>query len=359
MLSEDALSQVSTIIAVASGKGGVGKSTVTSNLAYALSSMGHQVGVLDADIYGPSQPLILGNSESPRGEAGLIFPVERKGIKFISIGSLTSADKPTIMRAPMAVNAITQFLKGVRWGKLDFLLIDLPPGTGDIQLSIAQKISLSGIIIVTTPQKLASEIARKGLLMFEALNVPVLGVVENMSGFTCEHCHHVTAPFKKGGGRDIAKRSGVRFLGEIPLDPAIMLSADEGEDPADPGIFLSLAENFLESLSISREEALKTEPTKIENDGSNIRISWRDGSFTEADAYTLRTLCPCAMCVDEKSGERILRPQDIPLSIKARNVQKVGRYGVMIEFSDGHSHGIYRLSELRKFSHPEESAISL
>lgn len=346
--------KIKSIIAIASGKGGVGKSTVATNLAHALNRLGHKVGLLDADIYGPSQPRLLGNREHPMGHDGLIVPIEQAGIKFISMGALTSSGGPVIMRAPMAVSAINQFLTGVEWGELDYLLLDLPPGTGDIQLTIAQQVSLSGVVIITTPQKMASEIAKLGLQMFAKLNVPVLGVVENMSGFTCSHCHGITEPFRKGGGRNLAKETGVPFLGEIPLDPNIMLSSDEGTNLQDLSeghvgeIFLNLAQNLLQSEVNSRQTVESLIPEKIEHDEINIRLSWRDGIKTEIDAYTLRTLCPCALCVDERTGKKILRNEDVPLTIKALNLRTVGRYGLMVDFSDGHNKGIYRFSMLKQ-----------
>lgn len=352
------LSKVTHIIAIASGKGGVGKSTIATNLAYALNRQGHRVGLMDADIYGPSQPGLMGNSDHPVGQDGFILPLNRDGIKFISMGAMTQSKGPVIMRAPMAVKAITQFLTGVLWGELDFLLIDMPPGTGDIQLSIAQQIKLAGVIIVTTPQKMAAEIAKLGLQMFETLNAPIIGVVENMSGFTCGHCHEVTAPFKKGGGFNLAREMNVPFLGEIPLDPNIMMSADEGlnlqsgdDGPAASGkVFMELALKVKEELEIALIKSSQTEPEKIEHDETLVRIKWKDGSSSEIDSYSLRLNCPCALCVDENSGQKILRPEDIPLSIRALKIRPVGRYGVMVEFSDGHDKGIFRFSRIRELA---------
>ena len=362
------IKEIKNIIAIGSGKGGVGKSTVTTNLAYALSKLGFNVGILDADIYGPSQTGLLGSEKPPVGQDGFIAPLDKSGLKYISMGSFYTGGNPAIMRAPMAVKAISQFLNGVLWGQLDYLLIDLPPGTGDIQLSIGQQVHLAGVIIVTTPQKIASEIAKKGLQMFNTLNAPILGVVENMSGFTCGNCHSVTAPFKKGGGKNLAREMNVPFLGELPLDPDIMMSCEEGVNLQELNngetvaakAFLQMAKLTEENLRKISIETSKTEPEKIEHDEMNVKVHWKDGTSTGIDVYTLRIECPCALCVDENSGEKILRPQDIPLTIKARDVKAVGLYGIMIEFSDGHNKGIYRFSRLREMAKTEQKeSISL
>jgi len=350
------LSKIRHIIAVASGKGGVGKSTITTNLAFALNKLGHQVGLMDADIYGPSQPGLFGSDVKPVGQDGLIVPVMKDGVKYISMGIMTPSDAPLIMRAPMAVKAINQFLTGVMWGELDYLIIDLPPGTGDIQLSIGQQANLAGVVIVTTPQKLAAQIAKKGLQMFETLNAPILGVIENMSGFTCGHCGEVTAPFKKGGGRDLAQTMNVPFLDEIPLDPNIMMSSDEGiniqEEGSSPSAerFITIAKKLVNNMEEAQVKSRQIEAVKIEHDETMVRIIWKDGSKSEIDSYTLRFQCPCALCVDENSGKKIIKPQDIPLTIKAENIRPVGRYGIMIQFSDGHDKGIYRFKNLKEMT---------
>lgn len=217
------------IIAIASGKGGVGKSTVCSNLALALSEKGHKVGVLDADIYGPSQAVLLGNTQKAKGEDGALLPLESHGVKFISMSSVNPKGGAIIVRAPVATRAVNQFLTDVRWGDLDYLLVDLPPGTGDIPLSLAQKTTLSGVIIVTTPQSMATDIAAKSLLMFQKVNVPILGVIENMSTYICQSCGEINTLFKDAGGVKIAKDYDVPLLGNIPMDPAIITYSEQGK----------------------------------------------------------------------------------------------------------------------------------
>jgi ATP-binding protein involved in chromosome partitioning len=218
-----------TAIAVASGKGGVGKSTTAIGLAYALSDQGLKVGVLDADIYGPSLPILLGQQNKPHvNEKNLMIPIERDGIQFISMGFLLQNDAPIIWRGPMASQAIQQFLHGVAWAQLDILIIDLPPGTGDIQLTLIQKASLFGAIIVSTPQPMALIDARKAIEMFNKVRIPILGIVENMSTFVCPHCQEHSHIFDHAGTQKLAQELNLILLGEIPLDLDIRRICDEG-----------------------------------------------------------------------------------------------------------------------------------
>ena len=215
-------------IAVASGKGGVGKSTVAVNLAIGLAQRGARVGLLDADIYGPSIPLMMGVDEAPTIDSGTIRPFDRFGIRFMSLGFLVPKDAAVIWRGPMVMKAIEQLLRDVAWGELDVLVVDMPPGTGDAQLTLSQKVRLSGAVIVTTPQDVALADAIKGVAMFRKVGVPVLGIVENMSTFICPHCGTRTDVFGHGGGRREASRLDAPFLGEIPLDAAIREGGDVG-----------------------------------------------------------------------------------------------------------------------------------
>jgi ATP-binding protein involved in chromosome partitioning len=220
---------VRAIVAVASGKGGVGKSTVAANLALGMKANGLSVGVLDADIYGPSMPRMLGISGKPTMADGKILrPMENYGLKCMSIGFLVPEDTAMIWRGPMVMSALQQMLRDVAWGELDIMIVDMPPGTGDAQLTMAQQVSLAGAVIVSTPQDIALIDARKGLNMFQKVNVPVLGIIENMSYFLCPHCGERSEIFSHGGARREAARLGTEFLGEVPLDLAIRETSDEG-----------------------------------------------------------------------------------------------------------------------------------
>jgi ATP-binding protein involved in chromosome partitioning len=217
------------IIAVASGKGGVGKSTVATNLALALRAEGHRVGMLDADIYGPSQPRMLGIVGKPQGDGRKLQPMRGHGIVCMSMGFLVAEDTPMIWRGPMVTSALNQMLRDVDWGELDVLVVDMPPGTGDTQLTLVQQVPLAGAVIVSTPQDIALIDARKGLAMFRKVDVPILGIVENMSYFLCPHCGGRSEVFSHGGARLEAERLGAEFLGEIPLHMAIRETSDGGQ----------------------------------------------------------------------------------------------------------------------------------
>jgi ATP-binding protein involved in chromosome partitioning len=225
---DNILSGVKNTIAVASGKGGVGKSTVAVNLAVALAMDGAKVGLVDADVYGPSIPLMFGINERPKVMDNKLQPLERYGVKIMSIGFLVDPMEAVIWRGPMASGAVKQFMSDVLWGDLDYLIFDMPPGTGDIQLTLVQTIPLTGAVIVTTPQDVALADAKKGLVMFNKVNVPVLGIIENMSYFMCGHCGQRENIFDSGGGKRTAEELNVPFLGEIPIDTKVRIGGDKG-----------------------------------------------------------------------------------------------------------------------------------
>jgi ATP-binding protein involved in chromosome partitioning len=240
-------------VAVASGKGGVGKSTVAANLAVALERLGNKVGLMDTDVYGPSVPMLMGGRAEPRVVEGKIEPPIEYGIKLISMAYFLPKDEAVIWRGPMLHKTIHQFLGDVRWGELDYLIMDLPPGTGDIQLSLSQTIPLTGAVIVSTPQDLALTVAAKAIAMFRKLNVPILGLVENMSYYLCPHCGHREDVFGHGGARKAAANMGFPFLGEIPLDIAIRAKSDMGE-PVALDKEAQYAKGFLEIASALLEQ---------------------------------------------------------------------------------------------------------
>lgn len=219
---------VKHVIAISSGKGGVGKSTVAVNLAVALSLNGAKVGLLDADIYGPNIPMMMGVEKTPEQQEGKITPAESHGIKLISMGFFVPEETAVVWRGPMVHTAIQQLFRDVLWGELDYLLIDLPPGTGDAQLTLTQLVPLAGAVTVTTPQEVALHDVRKGIMMFQKVNVPLLGIVENMSFFVCGHCGERTEIFSHGGGERAAEKLGIPFLGRVPIDPAIRAGGDTG-----------------------------------------------------------------------------------------------------------------------------------
>ena len=265
------LKQVKNVIAVASGKGGVGKSTTAVNLALALAAEGAQVGILDADIYGPSQPRMLGAQQRPESKDGKSMePVMAHGLQSMSIGYLIDEEAPMIWRGPMVTQALQQLINETQWHDLDYLVVDLPPGTGDIQLTLAQRIPVSGAVIVTTPQDIALLDARKGLKMFEKVEVPVLGIVENMSIHICSRCGHAEHIFGSGGGERMSKQYGVEFLGALPLDIHIREDADGGRPSvvADPDgavakIYRDIARRVAAALALRARDYTRKFPNIV------------------------------------------------------------------------------------------------
>ncbi|MGH7585806.1 MAG: P-loop NTPase [Gemmatimonadales bacterium] len=258
------LPNLGRIIAISSGKGGVGKTTVAVNLAVSLAEAGHRVGVMDADIYGPNVPRMLGVFERPMRDGDRIVPLEAWGVKVMSLGFLLERDAPVIWRGPIIMKVINQFLHDVAWGELDYFIVDLPPGTGDAQLSLAQSARVSAAVMVTTPQMVAVGDALRGARMFEKVGVPVAGVVENMSGFTCAHCGHHTDIFLTGGGERLAEELGVPLLGRIPLQPGLPDDADLGR----PVIMAQPGSPAAESLRTVTDRLVK----ELENIGTELPV---------------------------------------------------------------------------------------
>jgi len=246
---------VSNLIAVGSGKGGVGKTTVAVNLAIALARLGYKTGLLDADVYGPNVPLMMGTNQTPAAIGERIQPLEAYGVKLMSMGFLNPGDKPLVWRGPMLHSVIQQFLRGVDWGELDYLVIDLPPGTGDVQLSLVQTAPLTGAVVVTTPSDVSLEDARKAIHMFQQVRVPLLGLVENMSYLQCPHCNERIDVFSTGGGKRTANTMDVFFLGALPLDPNVRIGGDTGHPIATYGPDDPRAKDFYELATLIRMRA--------------------------------------------------------------------------------------------------------
>lgn len=256
---------VDNLIAIGSGKGGVGKTTVSVNMAIALAKLGYRVGLMDADVYGPNVPLMFGVHETPRALGERIQPLHKYGVTLMSMGFLNPGDKPLVWRGPMLHSVIQQFLRGVDWGELDYLLIDLPPGTGDVQLSLIQSAPLTGAVVVTTPSDVSLEDARKAVNMFDQVRVPILGMVENMSYLTCPHCAERIDVFSHGGGRRTAETMRIHFLGELPLAPNVRVGGDsgtpiavKGESDPDAAGFFAMAQAL---VGRAAEEKKKAAPT--------------------------------------------------------------------------------------------------
>ncbi len=373
------------MIAISSGKGGVGKSTVTANIAVAMAEAGLAVGVVDADVYGPSIPGMLGirGGKPAMTPGGKVVPARAHGVEVISMAMLSDDDSPAILRGPMVTKYLQMFVRQVDWGALDVLLLDLPPGTGDIQLTLAQAFPLTGAVVVSTPQDVSLKIARRGLRMMEQVKVPILGVVENMSGFTCPSCGTVTHIFHKGGGEAIAQELGVAFLGRVPLDPSVVDCGDAGaplvkaapDSPA-AAAYRSIASALAGGQAVAAGIAMPFSWTvadgaghpapaatsldgpadrlaALDLDRGNLRLTWADGHAQTLAPRDLRIACPCAQCRDEVTGARLLDPQTVPLDIQLTRIRSVGNYALGMAFSDGHDTGIYTYRSLRAMQTPE------
>lgn len=383
---------IANIIAIGSGKGGVGKSTVAVNLAIALSHAGHRVGLVDTDVLGPSVPGMLGLSfgEAPQASPdGKLLPTEVHGIKAVSMGLLRSDDEPAIMRGPMVTKYLQMFLAQVAWGELDHLILDLPPGTGDTQLTLAQSVQLTGAVIVTTPQDVSLKIARRGLRMFEKVSVPILGIIENMGTFTCPHCGTTTDVFSHGGGERMSRELDVPFLGSLPLDPAVVDSGDSGTpivagapESVSARAYGGIAESLLAQAEGRGTTGLRPflwqwdsgegAPDWVEASGGDagtpaglrardprtLEIGWADGRIDALDVRDMRLACPCAHCVEEMSGEALLDPASVPADVAPRKITSVGTYAVIIDWSDGHGTGIYTFTYLHRLAEHLAASVS-
>ena len=351
-----AVAGIKHLIAVASGKGGVGKSTTAVNLALGFQAIGLRAGILDADIYGPSQPRLLGLTGRPQTTPDKkLRPMEAFGLKAMSMGFMVDEGTPIIWRGPMVVSALTQMLREGAWAEggreLDVLVIDMPPGTGDVQLSMAQQVPLSGAIIVSTPQDLALIDARKGLNMFRKVDVPVLGIIENMSFFICSKCGERHEIFGHGGARHEAETLGVPFLGGVPLHMDIRVRSDAGQPitATDPQsvhaqIYRELAAKAWAELEASQGKRIKPPEMVIENGGTDLGVTFEDAAGFTLSAEMLRVMSPSAEVQGHSEAQRVTVGKK--KNVKIRELQPVGNYAVRIVFDDGHSTGLFTWSYL-------------
>ncbi len=338
---------IAHMLAVASGKGGVGKSTTAVNLALALQAIGLKAGILDADIYGPSQPRLLGLSGRPQlADGKRLHPMQGYGLKVMSMGFLIDEGSPIIWRGPMVVSALTQMLRDVAWGELDVLVIDMPPGTGDVQLTMAQQVPLSGAIIVSTPQDLALIDARKGLNMFRKVDVPVLGIVENMSTFICPRCGERSDIFGHGGAELEAERLGIPFLGGVPLHMSIRETSDAGlpivataPDSPEARAYRDIAAKAWQQLQEGRLARVEPPQLDVAAAGRELTVTFKENGPFTLSAEMLRVMSPSAEVQGHAPEQRVTVANKRKVRIK--ELKAVGNYAVRIVFDDGHDTGLY------------------
>ena len=331
-----ALSQVKSIIAVSSCKGGVGKSTIAGCLAMELAGRGFKVGLLDADIYGPSIPTLfnLRNISIHANEKQQLIPIERNHLKIMSFGFFLG-DSPAVLRGPIVSRYIQQLLHTTAWGELDYLFIDMPPGTGDVQLTITQSLQLSGAVIVTTPQSLSLVDVSRGILMFEKVDVPMLGIIENMSYFLCDGCQKKHSLFGEGG-KLLEERFGLPILAQFPLLKEL---SGKLEKPIQNDFLKNAVDAVIRALG--KSSLTKKEIPQISFNEKETRLRWLDGKEIIVSNRDLRLSCRCALCVNELTGEQILRTENIKPDIQPKEITPLGNYAVGITWNDGHSSGIY------------------
>lgn len=342
---ESGLKDVKYILAVSSCKGGVGKSTVAALLSRTLAERGAAVGLLDADIYGPSVPTLF-NLHNPGVVATpeqRFLPNEAHGLKLMSFGFL-AGDGPAVLRGPMVAQYIQQLLHNVEWGELDYLVIDMPPGTGDIQLTISQSVQIDASIIVTTPHQLSLTDVRKGIMMFDKVNVPVLGVVENMAYFICDGCDKKHYIFGEAGGKTLEERFGLETIAELPIAGNLSGSLETlvGSSVADETTDIIIR-------TLGKKTLEKPSQPEVEFDAEHITLRWPEtGEVAQVSNFELRRACSCALCVDEMTRAPLLDPKTIPTNIHAEKVGIIGNYAITVDWSDGHNTGFFPYKTIRE-----------
>jgi len=343
---QSTLKKVRSIIAISSCKGGVGKSTVAAAMAKELSQRGFSVGLLDADIYGPSVPTLF-NQHSPKifaNENQQIIPITVGTLKIMSFGFLIG-DAPAVMRGPIVTRYIQQLLHQVDWGELDYLFLDMPPGTGDIQLTITQNIQISGAIIVTTRQSLSLVDVSRGILMFEAVRVPMLGIIENMAFYICDNCKKKHYIFGGDENEPLKERFGLETLARLPIDKEFLTTFDKPFHNEQVSQAVDNAVRALGKTSISS----KLTP-KFQFDRAKITLEWPDGRKYAVSNRTLRLSCRCAVCVNELTGEQNLKEDGVRQDIEAKEITVLGNYALGIKWNDGHASGIYPYDTIEKLA---------
>ncbi len=337
------LAAVKSIIAVSSCKGGVGKSTIAGCLALELASRGFKVGLIDADIYGPSVPTLFNLINVPMqvNEKQQLLPVLKNNLKIMSFGFLLG-DSPAVMRGPIVSRYIQQLLHNTAWGELDYLFIDMPPGTGDVQLTITQSVQLSGAVIVTTPQSLSLVDVSRGILMFEKVDVPMLGIIENMSYFICDGCGKKHDIFGKGG-KLLEERFGLPVLADLPLLKELTGKL-EGQTKNE---FITHAVDRV-VMALGKNSITRREIPEIKFDATQVHLKWNNGEDWTVNNRDLRLSCRCALCVNELTGEQLLKAERIRSDIQPKEITPLGNYAIGINWNDGHSSGIYPYKMMRE-----------
>ncbi len=340
------LSKVGAIVAISSCKGGVGKSTMAAAIAQELAQRGYKVGLLDADIHGPSVPTLfnLAQTSVHVNERQQLVPVDVGGLKLMSFGFLLG-DAPAVMRGPIVTRYVQQLLFNVAWGELDYLFIDMPPGTGDVQLTITQSVKLSGAVIVTTRQSLSLVDVSRGILMFERVNVPILGVIENMSYFVCDSCDKKHYIFGESHTHSLQERFGIPILAEIPLLPRLIGTFDTYTANS---FIQNAVDNTIRAVGKASIED-KAVPV-VTFDAKAVTLKWNNGRVWKVANRDLRASCQCALCINEMTGKQMLDPSKIKSDIAPTQISPLGNYAIGVTWNDGHSSGIYPYARIKELS---------
>ena len=341
---QSTLQGVRSIIAISSCKGGVGKSTIAAQLSCELARRGFKVGLVDVDIHGPSIPALFNLNNVPiyQNEKQQLIPVEKNNLKIMSFGFLLG-DAPAVIRGPIVTQYVQQVLHNTAWGILDYLFIDMPPGTGDVQLTVTQTAQLSGAVIVTTPQTLSLIDVTRGILMFEKVNVPILGLIENMSYFQCDECEKKHYIFGNNARQSLTDRFGIDLLAELPILQEMILPVKK---PGANTFIIQAVDKVV--MALGKSSMTQTEVPEVQFDQKNITLNWANGEKISVSNRDLRLSCQCALCIDEMTGDQILKEGDVKEDIAPTIITPLGNYAIGITWNDRHSSGIYPYKVIRK-----------